>query len=461
MTRKSMTLLLIAIFISATSFSQQKWTLQECISYALENNIDIKSFKLSLKDAEISNLQAKLDYIPQVNGNVGYSFGTGRVLDPTTYTFVESSTVNNINTGISANVMLFAGLQKYNNLKKTAIELDATKSELLQLENNTSLNVSLFFLQILLNKEVVASVEKQVESSAQSIERMKVMVDNGAATLGDLLNLEAQKANEEYTLADAQTRLNTSIIELCQLMALSSYENFDVETPVFQINTDVSLMRVDSIFDVALSLPEITGKQKRYDASVYSLKGAKSAYYPRLSANYGYSTSYSDSRKKVVLDENNRPVIDPDGNLTYTNYAFLDQLKDNQYQSISVSLSIPIFTSLNVRNNVKKARLNLQRSGYDIENARNKLYKDVNQAVNDVTGAKMQYQSAIAKVTSNQEALNYTTVKFQSGASTITDYVLAKNNIMIAEAQMAQAKYTYIFKLEVINYYLGKGIGLE
>lgn len=460
MRRKSIVLLIIAVFASTISFSQQKWTLQQCISYALENNIDIKTFKLSLKEAEISNLQSKLDYIPAVNANVGYSFGSGRVLDPTTYTFVENSTVNNVNPGISANTMLFAGLQKYNNLKRTAIELDATKSELLQLENNTSLNISLYFLQILLNKEILASVERQVESSIQNIDRMKNLVDNGAATLGDLLNLEAQKANEEYSLADAKTRLNTSFLELCQLMSLTNYDNFDIETPFFNIDKNISMMKVDSIFDVALKLPEIVGKERRYDASVYALKGAKSAYYPRLSANYSYSSSYSDSRRRVSLDENNKPVIDGDGNLVYTNYSFLDQLKDNQYQSLSLSLSMPIFNSSTVRNNVKKAKINLQKSLYNIENAKNKLYKDVHQAVNDVVGAQMQYQSAVAKVTSNQESLNYTTVKFKSGASTITDYVLAKNNIMIAEAQMAQAKYTYIFKLEVIDYYLGRGIDL-
>ncbi len=454
-------ILLSALFsVCFTSvYSQKIWTLNDCINYATENNIDIKSSKLNVKRAELSSLQSKLDYAPSVNGNSNYSFNTGRVLDPTTYTFVENKSVNNISMGLSASATLFAGLQKYSNLKKTEKELEATQSELLQLQNNIQLNVSLYYLQILLNQEIVASIQTQIEASNQNIERMDKLVLAGSATKGDLLNLVAQRSNEQYSLADAQTKVNSAKIELCQIMNLQDYAEFEVETPVFKVDEGVFAYKVDSVFEVALALPEIASKIQRQEASRFSLKSARSAYYPTIRASYSYNTSYSDSRSKVLLDGSGKPVIDANGAITYTKYPFGEQLRDNQSHGLGVGLSVPIFNSLTVRNNVKVAKLASIQAEYDINSAKNKLYKDVNQALNDVKGARMQYVAAKDKLEANNENMRFTEERFKQGASTLTDFVIAKNNAMMAEAQLAQAKYTYIFKLEVIDYYLCRGIG--
>ncbi|MEG1649543.1 MAG: TolC family protein, partial [Rikenellaceae bacterium] len=357
-----------------------------------------------------------------------------------------------ISVGASASTSIFQGLLKYHSLKKSQIDLLATKQEVAKFKNDISLNIALYYLEIIYNKELIVTLEKQIESSKTNIERMSKLVDAGTATKGELLDMQAQMSNEEYSLVDGQNRLRTSILNICQLLELKELENFDVVVPdISDLANIFPQENVETIYNIALSLPEIEGAKYRFQSASRGIKIAQSRLYPSLNANFGYNSAYSDSRTL--------PVTTPAG-VQYEKYKFWSQLKDNKGSSLSISLNIPILNQLSARNNVKIARFNAQKAEYNLRNAEIKLYKDIEQAHSDAIGAMKKFDAALARVRANEESISYTESKLSAGSVTVTDYNVAKNNLMIAQAQMLQAKYDYVFKVQVLEFYKGIPIGM-
>lgn len=433
-------------------FAETKtWTLRECIDYAMVNNINIKSNMIDVELAELNTLQAKENYVPSIGANVGYNMYTGRALDPTTYEY-QNQTVNNINVGASASTSIFQGMLKYHTLKKSQIDLLATKQDVAKFKNDVSLNIALYYLEIIYNKELIVTLEKQIESSRVNIDRMLKLLDAGSATKGEVLDMQAQMANEEYSLVDGQNRLRTSKLNLCQLLELKDFDNFDVVVPeIGDLANIFPQEEVDVIFNIAQALPEIEGAKYRLQSSERNIKLAQSRLYPSLNANFGYSSAYSDSRQMAVTT--------PDG-IEYEKYKFWSQIKDNKGSSLSVTLSIPILNQFMARNNVKIARFNHKKAEYALRNAEVKLYKDVQQAHSDAIGAMKKFDAALVRVKANEESISYTESKFNAGSVTVTDYNIAKNNLLIAQAQMLQAKYDYVFKVQVLEFYKGIPVGM-
>lgn len=448
---KKVVITVLLLFAGLSSAQAKVWTLRECVEYAMVNNINIKSNMVDIELAELNTLQAKENYIPTVGANVGYNMYTGRALDPTTYEY-QNQTVNNINMGATASTSIFQGMLKYHTLKKSQIDLLSAKQDVAKFKNDISLNIALYYLEIIYNKELIVTLEKQIENSKVNVERMTKLFDVGSATKGEILDMQAQMANEEYSLVDGQNRLKTSKLNLCQLLELKDYEDFDVQIP--DINDLANIFPqedVEDIFNVAQSLPEIEGAKYRLQSSERNIKVAQSRMYPSINANFGYSSAYSDSRKIAV----NTPA-----GIEYEKYKFWSQVKDNKGSSLSVSLSIPILNQFMARNNVKIARFNHKKAEYALRNAEVKLYKDVQQAHNDAIGAMKKFDAALVRVKANEESISYSESKFSAGSITVTDYNIAKNNLLIAQAQMLQAKYDYIFKVQILEFYKGVPVGL-
>ncbi len=443
-----------SILGTSFSFAQKKvWTLKECIDYAMENNVDVLSNEIDTEIAAVNEQQSKLNYIPAVSANIGYNINTGRALDPTTYQYTENQVVNNMNAAVGASSVLLAGLQKYHNVRKSQREHLAAIQDFQRFKNDMSLNIAMYYLEVLYNKELVVTLEKQVESSQENIDRMEKLVNAGTATVGELLDMEAQKANEEYSLVDGQSKLSISILNLCQLLEISDTENFDVEVPdIAQLADIFPKESVGEIYQIALRLPEIEAAKLRVESAEYDIKIAKAKLYPSLNFNFGYSSAFSDSRQM--------PVITSAG-LQYQKYKFWDQIRDNAGTSISFGLSIPILNSFSARKGVKLAELSKRKAEYAVRNAELKLFKDVKQAHTDALGALSKFDAALKRVKANQESIKYMEEKFRLGTASVTDYNIARNNLLIAQSQMLQAKYDYIFKVKVLEFYKGIPIGLE
>lgn len=452
------TLIVLVVMFAINANGQEKiWGLEECIQYAIDNNITIKQQELQTNYQENILLQSKLGRLPSLNGTAGNNFSFGRALDETTYRFTDNETIMSSNFYAGASVTLFGGLQKQNTIKSNAYNLEASIKDLDKIKDDISLAVAMGYLQILLNKELVAVTESQLQTTLEQIDRTEKMVEAGSLARGSLLEIQAQAAREELQLINMQNQLSLSYLDLAQLLELESVEGFEIEEPVIDIGESAVIDDdVNGIFSDAEKIrPEIESAKLRLQSAEYDLKIAKGALYPSLSLSTSFSTGYSDIRQKLLgLD----PVtFEP----IYGEYSFADQINDNINYGLGLTLSIPIFNGWQVRTNISNSVINIQNSQYTLENSRKQLFKSIQQAYADAEASLKSYYASQKAVTSMQESFRYSEQKFNVGMVTPIEYNQAKSQLLSAESDLAQSKYEFVFKTKVLDFYRGNLLSLE
>ncbi len=438
-------------------FSQTKvWTLEECIRYAIDNNIQIKQQDIQTRYQKNTLALSKLKLLPSVNGSATHNYSFGRALDQTTYQYTNNQTVQSNNFYISGSLNLFSGLQNYNTIKKNEYELLAGEKDLQNTKDNIALSVALAYLQILLNKELVTATENQVLITKQQIEKTRKLVDAGSVAKGNLLQIEAQAAQEELQYINTKNQLDISYLNISQLLELTTPEGFEVVVPDIQIDTNgVISGNIDEIYAVAQGIrPEVKSSELKLTASEYDMKYAKGGRSPRLTMNNSFSTGYSDIRKKVVGID---PVLGP----VYGKYSFADQVNDNINYGVGFTLNIPVLNGWQVNKNIANSRLAIENNRYALEGVKKQLYKNIQQAYTDAVAALKKYNSSVKAVTSSEESFRYTEQKFNVGMVTPVDYNAGKTQLLNAQSDMSQAKYEFIFKTKVLDFYKGLQLNLN
>jgi len=425
--------------------AQEAWTLEECIRYAYENHIQLKQQQLLVNEAENNLLQSKLSILPSLNASGSYSVSRGTVLDQNTFKIVTGETVKSASAGISSSVNLFKGFQTKNSIDRNLYSLLASIENVEKLKNELSIKIALYYLQIVHDQEKLAVCENQLNLTMLQVNRTAALVDAGFEPEGKLFEIQSQAATEELQIVRARNNLDISRLNLAQLLDLETRTNFQVVIPDFS-NLEISdlLSSVEEVFATAETiLPQVK-------AAEYNLKSAEKqlAFYrgyrsPTLSLSGGYSTRYSSTVKIEEL-----------------NYPFWDQLKDGINSGITIGLSIPIFNGWQVNTVVKNAKLNVQNYQYQLQLTKNVLYKEIQQAYADAAAALKQYFAATKAVTSMEETFRYTQQKYEVGLMNFVDYSAAKTRLEAAQSDMLQAKFEYIFKTKVLDFYNGREIKL-
>jgi len=455
MKRKQLFLSIFFIFSSISmAFSQENkiWTIEECVNYAYENNIQIKQQVLNTQYNENTVKQSKIQIAPNLNANTSYMYATGRVLDQSTYLY-KNQDQNSQNIGISSGMTLFNGLQQANTIKQNKYALMASTEDVENLKNDIAVNIALAYLQILLNKELLQVAESQLEVSNLQVKRTKSFVDVGNLPEGNLLEIKAQVSREEMLVIEASNRLHISYLNLTQLLDLDTLDNFEIAVPDLDnlLDTNYIVPPIETVFSDAQNFrPEIRGAQYRLESSVMSLKVAKGAHSPRLTLSGNYNTLFSDTRRKISLD--------PSGGIIDEDYPYWNQIQDNRNWGIGLGLSIPIFNGWMVNTNVKNAKLNIENYQLELKNTRNILYKEIQQAYADAVASMKKYKASQNAVISMNEAFRYTEQKFNVGMVNSVDYNTSKNQLIGAQSELLQAKYTYIFLINVLEFYRGNPI---
>lgn len=444
---------LLPMWIACSVSAQKNWTLEDCIRYSLDNNLQIKRQVLNATISEESYKQSKMEFLPSVNGSYSHTISTGRALNTDSYTW-EDNTIQNGSLGLSANLTLFKGFQNYNNMKSEEYTLLSSQQLTEKLKNDISVNIAMLYLQILFDRELALVAEQQLEVSRLQADRVSKLVDAGSKARGELLEILAQVASDEYNLVNARNRYTLARLDLLQLLDLDSLNGFDIVVPsdaALQIDT---VPAVDSIYTMALTImPEIKSAEFSSLAAQKQVKYARGFYSPELYITGGYYTRYE-------IDGVIQTGIAPDNTPLFSAYPIADQLQDKQYRSVSLGLNIPIYNKHQVHSNVAKARIRYEDSKVELRQAQLTLYKDIQQAYTDAMAAKSRYESARKAVDSNQEALKYTTEKYNVGISNALDFNEAKKNAFKANSDLLQAKYEYLFKLKILDFYAGKSITL-
>jgi outer membrane protein len=439
-------------------FAQQKvWTLDECIFYAIDNNIQIKQQDLQTKYQKNALDLSKYKLLPSLNGSGSQNYSWGRSLDQTTYRYTEDQRVISNNFYVGGSMNIFNGLQNYNSIKKYEYELLAGEQDLQNIKENISLTVALNYLQILLNKELATATNEQLQITLQQIEKTRKLVDAGSAARGNLLQIEAQAAQEELQLINIRNQLDLSYLDLTQLLELKTPEGFEVIVPPISIDTNAVIdQTIDEIFEIAMgSRPSVKSPELMLSASEYDLKIAKGGRSPRIYMNHSITTGYSDVRQKILgLDPNTNEIL-------YGDYPFNEQFKDNRSWALGFTLSVPILNGWQVNKNISNSKLSIENNKYALEGAKKQLYKNIQQAYADASASLKKYAASQKAVTSMEESFRYTEQKFNVGLVTPVDYNASKNQLLKAQSDLAQSKYEYIFKTKVLDFYRGMPLSLN
>lgn len=448
MKRKILSLGFILMLSPLALFSQQKaWTLEECITHALQNNIRIKQQEI-MTDYQVAALeQSKLSLLPTLNGSASHNYAFGRALDETTYEFTENETVQSNNFYAGSNVTLFRGLIGYNTIQKNKYQVLASEQDLALFRNDISLNIALAYLQILLNQELVTATEAQVELTRQQIDRTGKLVDAGSLARGNLLDIEAQAAREELQLVNLQNQLTLSVLNLTQMLELQGTDGFSIAVPAISVRDDAADGNPAAIFAIAEKMrPEILSAEYQLKSAEYDLAIARGNRSPRLSLGTSMSTGYSDMRVKPFTNEK---------------YPFGEQLTDNVNYGLGFTLNVPIFNGWQVNSSIKTSRLGIENSKYTLENTKKQLYKNIQQSYTDAAGALKKFHASEKAVASMEEAFRYAEQKLGVGMVTAVEYNQSKTNLLNAQSEMAQAKYEYVFKSKVLDFYRGIPLTLD
>lgn len=472
----SCVLLLTSFAVQAQeNTSQEVWTLQECVSYAIENNIQVKQGELNLEVDKVNLTQSKADLLPSLNANTGYSYNVGRSINPFTNIIVDQPVSSN-NASLSSSITLFNGFRKINTIKSNKLLLEASKYSFEDLQNDVTLEVITAYMNILLNNALLENAEFRLVTTNMQLERTGKLVEAGALPESDLLEIQAQQANDELEIINAQNNIAISKLHLKQLLQLPASEEMDILVPdVDAPDEEVFAESLPDIYNTAVALqPDIRAAEKRVESAEYDIAIAKGNAYPSITASGFLGTSYSSVASDMLPKEGSpfTEVEQPIGYLQgdpsqvvvssqsvpteFTENTYWNQLDFNLRRGVQVDLSIPIFNGWQTKSAISRAKINKEIAAYDAINTKNALRQNIEQAYLDVLAAQKRYAATKKQVEALQEAFRVNEQRFNLGAINSLDYNLAKTNLNVAESDLIQAKYDYVFKTKILDFYQGK-----
>lgn len=476
--RKSIFLAFLALSFSFFASAQQTtnglWSLEDCISYAMENNIQIKQTILNTQYRENLLKQSKLGQIPNLNGTLGYNYSWGRALDETTYRYTDNSQINSINAGITTSANLFNGLKVRNTIKQNELDLLASYADVDKVKNDISLNIAAAYLTILFNKELLAVTQSQILITEQQVNRTRKMVDAGKLAEGSFLEIQAQYAAEELNLVNAENQLYISLLNLQQTLDLPVDTAFDVFIPVLE-NPDENpiVMSAGEIYSIAeQEMPQIKGAQYELESTEKQLSVAKGGRSPQLYIRGNFNTGYSDIREQFtgygdprsfpigVTDDGVNVNSYPTEEILTGAYPFFNQIADNRAAGVGLGLSIPIFNGWQVNTSIANSRIALESSQLELQSRKLTLYASVQQAHADAFAALKKFRATEQALVSMEESFKYTEKKFEVGLVNTVDYNTSKNQLTSTQSDLLQAKYDFIFRVKILNFYRGEPITL-
>lgn len=408
------------------------WTLDECIGYALEHNIEIKRQELGVSNSEIGISESRWDYAPSLSAGSSYSISSGRVLDQTTYEFIENNVVGSSSASVSGSVQVFSGMRRHYALKKARASLKASLADLESVRQDVELNVTAVYLQILCDQENLSSARDMASMLESQMDKIQTMVELGRVNEADLLQIRSQHyaALNDIVAAEGQCRL--SRMELCQLLEIQDWESFAIEPTETDEYDGMQLFPLTDSISVK-SRPEYRSAEVGVEVARRNLQIARSSYYPTLSLSAGYGTSYSGARQKAVQN--------PDGTYRYEAYPFFRQYLDNGSSYLSLSLNIPIFSGVSTRNSIRRAKNASIDAQYALQSVGKQLSREYEQALIEYHTSCRQYETAREQLAYAEEAARMMTEKYNLGKIDFTSWNTAMTELAKAKYGLTNSAY--------------------
>lgn len=443
---------LFSLTLATTSAVAQEqtapWSLEACIDYAYANNIQLKQ-KVEEQEARKVELHtSKHSWLPAVNANMGQSFQFGRSTSKSGV--IVDQNASNTTFNINLDMPIFDGFKIPNDIAARKLDLQAAIESLNKAKEDLAINIASYYLQVLYNKELQRVAQLQVDLDKEQVNKTEAMVNAGKVPLSQLYDIKAQLAKDEVTLTEATNNVELALLDLAQSLELErSDRSFDIVTP--QITDAVaenmsSILPPETIFDQAVTFkPQIKEQEYLLESQKRMLKVAQAGYYPKLNFGASYSNGYYHTSMGGEFADTR---------------SFGDQLKQNGQKIVGFSLSIPLFNRFQVRNSVRSARIGINNQQLMLENSKKTLYKEIQQAYYNATAAQEKYQASDKSVAASKEAFDYAQVRYAAGKSTVFEFNEAKTKYAQSLAEQAQAKYDFIFRAKILDFYRGTPLKL-
>jgi len=458
----------LVLITFALTAQMREYTLEECILIALDKNISIKQSELDLKSSEIDKADAIGNFLPRFNAQSQHIWNNG-LSQNITNGLIENLTTQFSSFGGNLGVTLFNGRQNINQLSRANLNMLARQYQLEDMKDDISLFVANAYLQVMFNKELEQVQRFQLELSKQERERTQLSIDAGILTAAEIYEIEANVASQEQALIQAQNAYRLSRISLAQLLLITDYENFDIAQEEFDVPfSDILDQTPKAIYEKALSFRnDIKLGITNIELAEKDIDLAKGTLLPTLSAFYNYNTRISYSDRLVETGELlTAPIgfVQDNGAVVVSQFPqrevagalpFSKQFTQNDGQSYGLSLNIPIFNGLSSKNNIKRRKLNLKRVENQFEQTKLDLESTINQAYNNAQGAFKFYDASQKTLVARQQAFEIAKQRFDAGVLNSFDYVQARQRYQIAASDIIRAKFDYVFKLKVLEFYFG------
>lgn len=446
-------LALITFFALPAAAQQKKWTLQECVDYALQHNISVRQSELDLQTTSIAKKDAIGAFLPTANVTGSHTWNVGLNINPLT-NLLQQQTIQYSNAGASAQFDIYKGLQNQLNYRRAKMAIIAGQYQLQKMKDDTALNVANAFLEILFNKENLKVQQQQLAIDEQQGRQSAELVEGGQIPRGDLLDIEATVASDKQKVIAAENQLLLSKLSLAQLLQLSDFAAFDIADEEYNSDqSEVLLQTPQAIFDKAKGIrTEIKLALANLDVAQQDIKIARGAYQPTLRGFYSINTriSYADNVTYVTPADGGTPVP-----VLTSQPSFWNQFVDNKGHAFGFQLNVPILNGFTVRNNVERSKVALERAKLTYEQQKVDLERNVYTAFTDAQGALRSYEAAVAAQTARAEALTYAKERYEVGLINVFDLNQAQTLSVNAQSEVLRTKYDFIFRVKILEFYFG------
>jgi outer membrane protein len=445
--KKFLTLLAgILLLLNPAAFTQSKpWTFQQCLDTAIRRNITILQSGLSNDLNVVSLEQVKANRIPGVSASANEGFSIGKNVDPTSNQFVDQA-YNSTNFSVNGNLNLFSGMQNSNTIKQYKLNIQAGKYDVEQVKNTVTLGMTNAYLQVLFALEILKTARVQADGTKAQVESTSKMVNVGKVPESNLLQMKSQYATDNLAVITAENQLSIARVNLLQLMEIPVVDTFEIVVPDFSQPEQAILATREQIYQKSLMImPEIAGASLRTNSALMDIRISQGARWPRLNLGANLSTNYASSRKQGSQ-------VNPE------NYPFYQQVWDNLGQSLNLSLSIPIYSNRQLQSNIERSKINALSAQLSEQNTKNQLRKNVEQAYVDEVAAMKKYEATRIQLDASRDSYKNSERKYAVGLLDAISFLVEKNNYYKAVSNLLQAKYDYIFKNKILDFYMGNPI---
>lgn len=427
-------LLFLALCLPLMGWAET-FTLRQCIDTAYANSIDLRVQQLNAEQKQLLYRQAWYNLSPNVSGyvNEGLSFGRSTGADNIT----RPQNASNTNIGLNASMVLFDGLAMKFNIDEAKAGKLASEANLEAVQRNLALTITSLYLDVLLKKELAAVADSQLHKTQTQVQRIQAQVDAQRLPMGELYTIQAQQGKEELQLVQARNNVRLALLNLAQAMDIAFTEDFDVAVPSEEELEGPLLPDREEVWQTALShRPEIREAQYNLQAQQTALKTKKAAFSPSLTAQAGIGTGYFH-----MMGEDNT--------------AFSKQVNENFSTNVSFNLSVPIYDRMQTPTQVKRQKMNVENAQLQLEQKKKSIRKEIDQAYYNAMAAQTEKMSSQQAARSTGEAERYASEKYAAGRASVYEYKEAKQSHLQAVSAHLQARYNYLFKVRILDYYMG------